>query len=99
MDLVTLENWLDNTVFGILLATMLLYWLGAAFREQGPWLTGLGRTGMILANLGLVGLLAARWLEGARRWSDHSGSRSSLRRERRPTTHALPNRCRAGSSR
>lgn len=64
MDLVTLENWLDNTVFGILLVTMLLYWLGPAFREQGQWLTGLGRTGMILANLGLVGLLAARWIEG-----------------------------------
>ncbi|MDS3861973.1 c-type cytochrome biogenesis protein CcsB [Thermosynechococcaceae cyanobacterium BACA0444] len=64
MDLVTLENWLDNTVFVILLATMLIYWVGAAFRQQGQWLAGLGRTGMILANLGLVGLLGARWIEG-----------------------------------
>lgn len=64
MDLVTLENWLDNTVFGILLATMLIYWVRAAFRNQGQWLAGLGRTGMILANLGLVGLLGARWIEG-----------------------------------
>ncbi|AFY60516.1 c-type cytochrome biogenesis protein CcsB [Synechococcus sp. PCC 6312] len=64
MDLVTLENWLDNTVFGILFVTMLIYWIGAAFREQGQWLAGLGRTGMILANLCLVGLLGARWIEG-----------------------------------
>jgi len=64
MDLVTLENWLDNAVFAILLITMLLYWVGAAFGERVQWLVGLGRTGMILANVCLVGLLGARWLEG-----------------------------------
>ncbi len=64
MDLVTLENWLDNTVFAILFVTMLIYWVGAAWGERVSWLLGLGRTGMILANLGLVGLLAARWIEG-----------------------------------
>ncbi len=64
MDLVTLENWLDNTVFAILLVTMLIYWVAAAWGERVQWLAGLGRTGMILANLGLVGLLAARWIEG-----------------------------------
>ncbi|URR36324.1 c-type cytochrome biogenesis protein CcsB [Thermosynechococcus sp. HN-54] len=63
MDLLTLEGWLDNTAFAVLLITMLLYWCGAAF-PQWPVLTTAGRTGMAIANLCITGLLAARWIEG-----------------------------------
>ncbi|QEQ01420.1 c-type cytochrome biogenesis protein CcsB [Thermosynechococcus sp. CL-1] len=63
MDLLTLEGWLDNTAFAVLLITMLLYWCGAAF-PQWPVLTAAGRTGMAIANLCITGLLAARWIEG-----------------------------------
>lgn len=62
MDLVTLQGYLDNLAFAILLATMLVYWVGAAF-PQLPYLAAVGTAGMAIANLCIAGLLAARWLE------------------------------------
>ncbi|WP_080813341.1 c-type cytochrome biogenesis protein CcsB [Halomicronema hongdechloris] len=62
MDLVTLQGWLDNVSFGVLLLTMLLYWAGVAFPAVG-WLPSLGTTGMAIANLSIAALLAARWIE------------------------------------
>lgn len=62
MDLVTLQTVLDNTSFAILLVTMLLYWVGAAFPTL-PYLAALGSIGMISANLCMATLLGARWLE------------------------------------
>ncbi|MGV2828041.1 c-type cytochrome biogenesis protein CcsB [Myxosarcina sp. GI1(2024)] len=62
MNLIALENLLDNTSFGILLVTMLVYWVGAAF-PQIPSLAALGTTGMAIANLCMAVLLGARWLE------------------------------------
>jgi cytochrome c-type biogenesis protein CcsB len=62
MDLVTLQNQLDNLSFGILLFTMLVYWLGAAFPNI-PLLPSIGTTGMAIANLCMATLLGARWIE------------------------------------
>jgi cytochrome c-type biogenesis protein CcsB len=62
MTLVTLQGILDNTAFGILLLTVLIYWVGAAF-QQIPYLPVLGTTGMAIANLCSAALLAARWIE------------------------------------
>lgn len=62
MDLVVLQNQLDNISFAILLVTMLIYWVGAAFPKI-PTLQGLGTTGMAIANLCIAALLAARWME------------------------------------
>ena len=62
MDLVKLQKSLDNISFGILFATMLIYWLGAAF-PRIPYLSILGSTGMAIANLCIATLLGARWLE------------------------------------
>jgi cytochrome c-type biogenesis protein CcsB len=62
MDLVTLQNWLDNTAFAVLLLTMLIYWSGAAFPKI-PYITIAGSVGMAIANLCLATLLGARWLE------------------------------------
>lgn len=62
MDLVALQNSLDNLSFAVLLATMLVYWTGAAFPGI-PYLAALGTAGMAIANLCTAVLLAARWLE------------------------------------
>ncbi|MEB3212223.1 MAG: c-type cytochrome biogenesis protein CcsB [Leptolyngbyaceae bacterium] len=63
MDLVTLQGWLDNASFAILFTTMLVYWISAAFPRLAL-LSGLGTTGMAIANLSMAALLAARWIEG-----------------------------------
>jgi cytochrome c-type biogenesis protein CcsB len=63
MDLITLQNFLDNTSFLILFFTMLIYWTGAAFQEVSV-LPTLGTTGIAMANLSIAALLAARWIEG-----------------------------------
>lgn len=62
MDLVTLENQLDNISFAVLFGTMLLYWVGAAFPSL-VYLPSLATAGMAIANLVMVVLLSARWIE------------------------------------
>lgn len=62
MDLVVLQNWLDNISFAILLSTMLVYWVGAAFPGI-PYLSALGTAGMAIANLSIAALLGSRWIE------------------------------------
>ncbi|MDC0835456.1 c-type cytochrome biogenesis protein CcsB [Leptolyngbya valderiana BDU 20041] len=62
MDLVSLQNGLDNISFAVLFATMLVYWVGAAF-PRIPYLQVLGTTGIAVANLCIATLLGARWLE------------------------------------
>jgi len=63
MDLVSLQGWLDNTSFAVLLATMLLYWAGVAFPNL-PILSSLGTGGLAIGNLCIAALLGGRWLEG-----------------------------------
>jgi cytochrome c-type biogenesis protein CcsB len=60
MNLVELQSYLDNISFGILLLTMLVYWVGVAF-PQLPLKT-IGTVGMLVANLCIAALLAARWI-------------------------------------
>lgn len=62
MNLVELQNLLDNSSFAILLVTMLVYWVGAAFPTI-PYLASLGTAGMAIANLCIAVLLSARWIE------------------------------------
>jgi len=62
MNLVTLQNWLDNISFAVLFATMLIYWVGAAFPGL-RYLPTLGTAGMVSANLCIATLLGARWIE------------------------------------
>jgi cytochrome c-type biogenesis protein CcsB len=63
MDLVSLQNGLDNISFAVLFGTMLIYWVGAAFKSI-PYLPALGTAGMASANLCIAALLIARWVEG-----------------------------------
>jgi cytochrome c-type biogenesis protein CcsB len=60
MNLVELQSYLDNISFGVLLLTMLVYWVGVAF-PQLPLKT-IGTLGMLVANLCIAALLAARWI-------------------------------------
>jgi cytochrome c-type biogenesis protein CcsB len=62
MNLTELQGILDNVSFAVLLATMLIYWIGAAFPKL-PFLVVLGPAGMAIANLCMAALLGARWLE------------------------------------
>lgn len=62
MNLIELEGKLDNISFAVLFATMLVYWVGAAFPNV-RYLPALGTAGMAIANLTVAGLLGARWLE------------------------------------
>ncbi|MEA5511879.1 c-type cytochrome biogenesis protein CcsB [Crocosphaera sp. UHCC 0190] len=63
MDLISLQNFLDNSSFLILFLTMLIYWSGAAFPRL-TWLPPLGTAGVAIANLSMATLLGARWIEG-----------------------------------
>jgi cytochrome c-type biogenesis protein CcsB len=60
MNLVELQSYLDNISFGVLLLTMLVYWVGVAF-PQLPLKT-VGTAGMLVANFCIAALLAARWI-------------------------------------
>ncbi len=61
MNLVILQGYLDNISFGILLVIMLVYWVGAAFPKIS-YLQSIGTAGMMVANLCMAALLAARWI-------------------------------------
>ena len=60
MDLITLQNFLDNTSFLILFLTMLLYLAGVAFPAI-PYLSTWGTAGMGISNLCIAALLLSRW--------------------------------------
>ncbi|MEO0854620.1 MAG: cytochrome c biogenesis protein CcsA, partial [Cyanobacteria bacterium J06648_11] len=62
MDLVALQGLLNNVSFAVLFATLLLYWVGAAFPKI-PALPALGTAGMAIANLVIAALLGARWID------------------------------------
>ena len=63
MDLTALQHQLDNLSFLVLFLTMLVYWVGTAFRNLS-FLQPLGTAGFALGNFCITGLLIARWIEG-----------------------------------
>ncbi|AFZ42459.1 cytochrome c-type biogenesis protein CcsB [Halothece sp. PCC 7418] len=62
MDLIALQHQLDNLSFLVLFLTMLIYWVGTAFRNLS-FLNPLGTAGMAIGNFCIAGLLGARWIE------------------------------------
>lgn len=62
MDLVELQSFLNNAVFVVALVTVLLHIANAAF-SRPPFLTELGIAGVVISNLGIAGLLGARWID------------------------------------
>ena len=63
--IINMENFLGNLAFGLLLTSMLFYWVQAAFfNESKTWgvkLKFLGTLGIFIVNLLLATLLIVRW--------------------------------------
>ena len=62
MDWDTLQNFSSNIVFGILLISMIIYWVSLSFFKQSNNLIQIGRISSITANLLLIFILASRWI-------------------------------------
>jgi len=62
MDWNSVQNFLSNIVFGILLLTTIIYWVNLFFFDWGSKLSLVGRIGSIVANCILFFILASRWI-------------------------------------
>jgi cytochrome c-type biogenesis protein CcsB len=62
MDWNNIQNFLSNIVFGILLLTMILYWITLFFINSGNNFLKIGNYCSILANLLLFFILCSRWI-------------------------------------
>ena len=62
MDWNLIQNFSSNIVFGILLFTVIIYWVSLFFPTWTKQLTQIGRISAIIANLGLFFILASRWV-------------------------------------
>jgi cytochrome c-type biogenesis protein CcsB len=62
MDLVQLQSFLNNTAFVVSFVTLLVFWVGIAFRRL-PALEEIGTAGMGIGNLVMATLLGARWID------------------------------------
>jgi cytochrome c-type biogenesis protein CcsB len=62
MDWNIIQNSLSNLVFGILLFTMISYWINLSFFGNENLLLKIGKFGIILANMLLFFILCSRWI-------------------------------------
>ena len=58
----TIQNFSSNIVFGILLFSMIIYWVSLSFFKETNNLPKIGRNCSILANILLFFILASRWI-------------------------------------
>jgi cytochrome c-type biogenesis protein CcsB len=58
----SLQNYLSNIVFGILLIGMIIYWVSLLFLPGVAYLSKVGRIGSIIANILLFFILCSRWI-------------------------------------
>ena len=56
-----IQNYLSNVVFGILLLTMIFYWMSLILFKN-PILSEIGKIGSIIANILLFVILGSRWV-------------------------------------
>ena len=56
-----IQNFLSNIVFGILLITMVFYWISLILFKN-PFLSKIGKIGSIISNVLLFIILGSRWL-------------------------------------
>ena len=56
-----IQNFLSNIVFGILLITMIFYWMSLILFKN-PFLSKIGKIGSIISNVLLFIILGSRWL-------------------------------------
>jgi cytochrome c-type biogenesis protein CcsB len=62
MDWDNIQNFSSNIVFGVLLFSMITYWISLCFFKQTNNLIQIGQISSIIANLLLVFILASRWI-------------------------------------
>nr|YP_010516835.1 heme attachment to plastid cytochrome c [Haslea pseudostrearia]UXN44617.1 heme attachment to plastid cytochrome c [Haslea pseudostrearia] len=62
MDWNEIQNFLSNIVFGILLITMIIYWVNLTLFRDSILLTQTGKFSALIANLLLFFILASRWI-------------------------------------
>jgi len=62
MDWNNIQNFLSNIVFGILLLTMIIYWVNLSFLNSANTLAKIGNFCSIIANILLFFILCSRWI-------------------------------------
>ena len=62
MDWNIIQNLASNLVFGILLFTMIIYWLNVFFYKWNTRLTQLGKVSSFISNFLLFFILSSRWI-------------------------------------
>jgi cytochrome c-type biogenesis protein CcsB len=62
MDWNEIQNLLSNIVFGVLLFAMVIYWVNLFFFREKVFISILGRTSTIVANVLLFVILSSRWI-------------------------------------
>ena len=62
MDWDTIQNLSSNIVFGILLFSMIIYWISLWFFKKTNNLTQIGKIGAVIANVLLFFILCSRWI-------------------------------------
>ncbi len=62
MDWNEIQNFSSNVVFGVLLIAMIIYWVNLFFFKEKPFVSVIGRTSTLIANLLLFGILCSRWI-------------------------------------
>ena len=62
MDWNEIQNFSSNIVFGILLFTMIIYWVNLSLFNNSYFLAKIGRVSSIVANFLLFFILASRWV-------------------------------------
>merc|ERR1711865_789669 len=58
----TIQNLSSNIVFGILLFSMIIYWISLWFFKKTNNLTQIGKIGAVIANVLLFFILCSRWI-------------------------------------
>jgi cytochrome c-type biogenesis protein CcsB len=62
MDWNEIQNLLSNIVFGVLLFAMVIYWVNLFFFREKVFISFLGRTSTVIANILLFFILCSRWI-------------------------------------
>ena len=62
MDWNEIQNFSSNIVFGILLFTMITYWVNLSLFNDSFLLSKIGRVSAIIANVILFFILCSRWV-------------------------------------
>ena len=62
MDWNETQNFLSNVVFGLLLVTMVIYWINLFFFREKSIILRIGRTTTVVANILLCIILCSRWI-------------------------------------